>query len=275
MDSNEQPPSYNSLYPNPNPKRNPKLKYYRWKEKIKNKWQLLRSIRLDLGPTYQDPAIVDIHLVPGGGRKNYTGFVTKTIVYVTTFFVFLAAFALTLASIALPRWVSSHRGTSSGISYGLHRRCFTQSNSQSCERFPQYDDCQGDQNRYFCSMWRTTGFLMSFAVVLEGMTLITYLVILLGGKQARENGWRVLALLLVVVGVVQSAGMGLVSYLVENDDHFFLGWKLDDSWIMCTVSWCLALLSAVAVVVAARVLPAEGGYELIADYNEGGGEVYG
>ncbi|KAK2797427.1 hypothetical protein FQN51_008459 [Onygenales sp. PD_10] len=188
-----------------------------------------------------------------------------------------AAFALTLASIALPRWVSSHRGSPSGVSYGLHRRCFTLTHphSQSCERFPQYDDCQGSNNRYFCSMWRSIGFLMSFAVVLEGMTLITYLVILLGGKQARENGWRVLALLLVVVGVVQCAGMGLVSYLVENDDRFFLGWKLDDSWIMCTVSWCLALLGAVAVVVAARVLPAEGGYELIADYNEGTGEVYG
>ncbi|KAK2779227.1 hypothetical protein FQN52_002523 [Onygenales sp. PD_12] len=258
MDSEEQPPSYKSLYPTPKP---------RWKEKVKGKWH----------PFHTDKSIVDIHLVPGGGRKNYTGFVTKTIVYVATFFVFLAAFALTLASIALPRWVSSHRGSPSGVSYGLHRRCFTltHSHSQSCERFPQYDDCQGSNNRYFCSMWRSIGFLMSFAVVLEGMTLITYLVILLGGKQARENGWRVLALLLVVVGVVQCAGMGLVSYLVENDDRFFLGWKLDDSWIMCTVSWCLALLGAVAVVLAARVLPAEGGYELIADYIEGTGEVYG
>ena len=34
-------------------------------------------------------AIVDSHLVPGVGRRNYTGFVTKTIVYAATLIIFL------------------------------------------------------------------------------------------------------------------------------------------------------------------------------------------
>ncbi|EGC45181.1 conserved hypothetical protein [Histoplasma capsulatum var. duboisii H88] len=211
--------------------------------------------------------MMDVHLVPVGGRRNYTGFVTKTIVYAATLFLFLTAFALTLASIILPRWISSLKGTSAGVSYGLHYRCFSKTApiaTTTCVRFPQFDDCTGD-DRQFCSMWRTIGFLMSFAVVLEGMTLMTYIVILTGGKQMRESGWRVLSLFLVLVALVQCASMALVSYLNDNDDHFYLGFRLDDSFIMCTVSWCLALLTAATVVFAARVLPSEGGYELIAD----------
>ena len=51
---------------------------------------------------------------------------------------------------------------------------------------------------------------MSFAVVLDGMTLITYLIILGGGKQKRETGWKLLTLFLLMVGLVQCAAMGLV-----------------------------------------------------------------
>ena len=51
---------------------------------------------------------------------------------------------------------------------------------------------------------------MSFAVVLEGMTLIAYVVIMLGGKQKREQGWKVLSACLLAVGAVQCAGMGII-----------------------------------------------------------------
>ena len=59
-------------------------------------------------------------------------------------------------------------------------------------------------------MWRSVGFLMSFAIVLQGMTLITYLIILGGGKQKRETGWKILTLFLMMIGLVQCAAMGLV-----------------------------------------------------------------
>ncbi|ODH46358.1 hypothetical protein GX48_07549 [Paracoccidioides brasiliensis] len=224
---------------------------------------------------------MDIHLVPRSGR-NYTGFVTKTIVYAATLVVFLTASVLTISSIILPRWISFQRGTSIAITYGLHVRCISNSvpvpvptssptpnfapasYQTTCSRFPQYDDCTGTDRR-FCSMWRTIGFLMSFAVLLEGMTLITYIIILSGGKQIRESGWRILTLFLVLVGLVQCSGMAVASYLHDNDDHFYLGFRLDDSFILCTVSWCLALLCALSVYIAARVLPTEGGYELIPD----------
>lgn len=51
---------------------------------------------------------------------------------------------------------------------------------------------------------------MSFAIVLEGMTLAAYAVILAGGKQKRESGWRVLGGLHFLVGALQLAGMAII-----------------------------------------------------------------
>jgi hypothetical protein len=51
---------------------------------------------------------------------------------------------------------------------------------------------------------------MSFAVVLEGMTLVAFVVLLSGGREQRVNGWRVISLLAILVGSVQCAGMALI-----------------------------------------------------------------
>jgi hypothetical protein len=56
------------------------------------------------------------------------------------------------------------------------------------------------------------------------------------------------------------------AYLFENDDRFFVGWYLDKSWVMCTVSWSFQALCAIAITMAALILPSEGGYELIPDH---------
>ncbi|MCJ1226212.1 hypothetical protein MMC12_002861 [Toensbergia leucococca] len=188
---------------------------------------------------------------------------TRRTVYALALVGFLAACALTLTSIIIPRWISWDNETPSGgtihYTYGLHRRC--SSLDKTCESFPQFEDCRDD--RYFCSMWRTVGFLMSFAVVMEGMTLIAWLVILAGGKQKRETGWKILSLLLLVVGLIQCAGMSMIAYLYDNDDRFSPPWRLDSSWIMCTVSWVVMISLAAGISAAAVTLPSEGGYELI------------
>jgi len=112
-------------------------------------------------------------------------------------------------------------------------------------------------------MWRSVGFLMSFAVVLEGMTLIAIVVLLAGGKEKRVNGWKVLCILATLVGLVQFAGMALIAYLYDNDDRFFPGWELDISWTLCTASWSIQILVAATVAASAFLLSPEGGYELI------------
>ena len=51
---------------------------------------------------------------------------------------------------------------------------------------------------------------MSFAAVLELATVVAFVVIIMGGKQQRQDGWKVLAALLGLVGVVQAVGMAIV-----------------------------------------------------------------
>lgn len=51
---------------------------------------------------------------------------------------------------------------------------------------------------------------MSFAVVIEGMTFLSFVVMIAGGKQKRESGWKILAGLLFLIGGVQCAGMALI-----------------------------------------------------------------
>ncbi|KAL4808774.1 hypothetical protein BDV18DRAFT_157712 [Aspergillus unguis] len=213
---------------------------------------------------------MDFHLIPRGEDRNYTGFLTKTIVYSGSLIVFIAAFALSLASIIVPNWVSYHSTSSTPGSkdyhytYGLHRRC--SSLTDTCDSFPKKEDCLGE-DRYFCSMWRTVGFMMSFAVVLEAMSVVAWIIIISGSKRMRENGWKVLVVLILIGAGIQIGAVGIVAYLVDNEERFFIGWRLDMSWIFCTVSWCVSLVTAGALIFAAHTLPSEGGYELIPDSN--------
>jgi hypothetical protein len=187
----------------------------------------------------------------------------RKFIFVTALVVFIGATFLTITSIIVPRWISWNSDTPGGLhihyTYGLHKRC--SSLTKNCDRFPQREDCQLD--RYFCSMWRSVGFLMSFAVVMEGVTIIAFVLMIAGGKQKRESGWKILSGLLALVALIQCAAMALVAYLYDNDDRFFPGWKLDTSWILCTLSWSVMILLAGIISSTALLLPPEGGYELI------------
>jgi hypothetical protein len=58
----------------------------------------------------------------------------------------------------------------------------------------------------------------------------------------------------------------LQAYLLDNDEQFVVpGWRLDTSWILCTVSAGIAVLCAVGLMVSAYVLPPEDGYEFLSD----------
>ncbi|KAG9847805.1 hypothetical protein KCU94_g6849, partial [Aureobasidium melanogenum] len=198
---------------------------------------------------------------------------TRRMVYGIGLWVFLAAVALTFTSMALPDWISytspvstspnpAHPSAPIHVSYGLHRRC--SSLTSGCTPFPVPEDCHGE-DRYFCSMWRSVGFLMNFSVVLELATFVAFAVVLLGGRSNREGGWKMCAGLLSVVVVCQVAAMGIVAFLFDHDNRFFVGWKLDRSWILCTVSWIVLLVDMIGITVAAKMLPAEDDYEPIPD----------
>ena len=51
---------------------------------------------------------------------------------------------------------------------------------------------------------------MLFSVALELATLVAFVVVIVGGKQKREMGWKVVVVLLLLVGALQCAGMSIM-----------------------------------------------------------------
>ena len=204
----------------------------------------------------------------------------RRIVYGVSLWVFLGAAACSVASVALPNWISYTSPTDHDpirVTYGLHRRC--SSITGACEPFPRHEDCHGD-DRYFCRMWRSTGFLLDFSLMVELACIVAYVTILVGGRRVRESGWMILSGLLGLVALGLMTAMALVvsggccglrgqrlmtrqAYLYDHDSRFFVGWELDKSWVLCTVSWTVLLVDALGVMAAARFLPKEDDYERI------------
>jgi len=88
-------------------------------------------------------------------------------------------------------------------------------------------------------------------------------VILLGGKQKREAGWKVVVVVVLMAAAAQGVGVAIVEWLFENDPRFFPGWRLDRSFVLCAVSVTVQVMVAGGVAAAAWGLGEEGGYELI------------
>ncbi|PSR97685.1 hypothetical protein BD289DRAFT_425469 [Coniella lustricola] len=197
---------------------------------------------------------------------------TRLSVYGTALAIFIAASAMTLASILVPHWVSMDvpvRGSDKVYSQhlGLHHYCNSALPDSPCRHFPDTaKDCR-PQDGDFCSIWRTSGFLMSFATIAELATLVCFVITIGGGKVKREYGWKVLSALLLTVALAQLAAMALVSFLFDNDEYFSVpGWRLDTSWILCTVSGSMALLLVGGLSLSAFWFPPEDdGYNFLAD----------
>ncbi|KAH7026218.1 uncharacterized protein B0I36DRAFT_330146 [Microdochium trichocladiopsis] len=193
---------------------------------------------------------------------------TRPIVYNIALGVFLCTTVMTITSIVTPNWITyqvtaDNTGKTFTKSLGLHQSCSSM-DDPSCRSFPDDDDCRDDQ--FFCSMWRSSGFLLSFATIVELATLITFLVVMLGGKYKRETGWKLIGSFLVADAVIEFAGMGIVAYLFDTDDQFAIpGWQLSWSWILCVVSASASVLLAGTLALSAYLLPSEDDYEYLED----------
>jgi hypothetical protein len=58
------------------------------------------------------------------------------------------------------------------------------------------------------------------------------------------------------------------AFLFDHDSRFWDGWHLDVSWSLCTTSWTVLLLTALAIAASAIYLPSEGDYDLILDQTQ-------
>jgi hypothetical protein len=193
---------------------------------------------------------------------------TRLWVYACALTAFVAATAMAVASIWIPHWVTYSVTTPGGDTFekhiGLHQSCSTLDNPP-CRTFPPKDLCR-DGERYFCSMWRTVGFMASFAVIICLACLVSFLVIMSGGKYKRETGWRFVGAMLTLVSVVELVIISIVAYLFDNDNQFAIpGWSLDASWYMSTFSACICLIAAGGITLSAYLLPPDDGYDFLDD----------
>lgn len=130
---------------------------------------------------------------------------------------------MTISSIAVPYWVSYSVTTGQGETYerhiGLHKSC-SNLDSPQCRGFPYKELCQfGD--RYFCSMWRTIGFMESLAAILCLACVVSFIIVISGGKYKRETNWPFVVGMLSIVSLVQFI---IISMVVS-------GWSTDSSFL--------------------------------------------
>ncbi|KEY66089.1 hypothetical protein S7711_09208 [Stachybotrys chartarum IBT 7711] len=193
---------------------------------------------------------------------------TRVYVYSSALAAFVAATAMLVASIWVPHWVTysvtTTRGDTIEKHIGLHKSCSTLDDPY-CRDFPSPDMCQHGE-RYFCSMWRTIGFMASFATILCLACIVSFGVIMGGGKYKRETGWPFVGAMLTLVSAVEFVIISMVAYLYDNDDQFTIpGWSLDVSWYLSTVSASITLLAAGGLALSAYLLPPENDYDFLED----------
>ena len=65
-------------------------------------------------------------------------------------------------------------------------------------------------------MWRTVGWLASFAVILCLASLTSFVVVMTGGKYKREMGWPLVSGLLTLTAVLEFVIISLVVSLIKS-----------------------------------------------------------
>ncbi|KAG5752546.1 hypothetical protein H9Q69_004808 [Fusarium xylarioides] len=193
---------------------------------------------------------------------------TRVSVYTSALAAFVAATVMIVIPIWLPNWVTYSVTSATGEiverHIGLHKSCSTLDDPY-CRPFPPKDLCQGGE-RYFCSMWRTVGFLASFTTLLCLGGLVTFVVIMCGGKYKRETGWPFAAGMLTLISIMEFVAISIVAYLYDHDDQFNIpGWLLDTSFYLSTTAAVICLLTATGIAFSAYLLPPEEGYDFLSD----------
>ena len=125
---------------------------------------------------------------------------------------------MVVASIVVPHWVSYSVTTGKGETYqrhiGLHKSCSNLDDPQ-CRSFPYEELCRHGE-RYFCSMWRTIGFMASFSTILCLACIVSFVVVMSGGKFKRETGWPFVSAMLTLVAIVQFVIISMVVCIFDG-----------------------------------------------------------
>ena len=127
-----------------------------------------------------------------------------------------------LVSIVTPDWVSFRTRTDYGTDLyrriGLHQSCTNLADPQ-CTTFPDAQLCTGEE-RSFCDMWRTIGFLANVSAIIHFAGLVALVVVIAGARYQRKRGWPVVSGLLGVAALAELVIVGVAAYLYDHDEQF-------------------------------------------------------
>ncbi|ORX58048.1 hypothetical protein DM01DRAFT_203391 [Hesseltinella vesiculosa] len=181
--------------------------------------------------------------------------------YVVTFFVFLTSYTLNILSLVLPKWITfvTPNPFYTETNYGLFRLC--RSFAKECRVYPSYDagDC-GESKDGYCELWRGAAAGVVLSVILGAFVLIVLLVTMCSGRRKRAGAWATLSGLLILYAIPQAVAMGIIAYLYNTSNTFYIGARYNISFILCIVSWCLGLLLALILPIIASLSPPEYSY---------------
>ncbi|KAI7859062.1 hypothetical protein BDC45DRAFT_496779 [Circinella umbellata] len=182
--------------------------------------------------------------------------------YVVTFFVFLCNYALTIAALVMPKWLSfvAPMPLYMETDYGLFRQC--RSYTRDCRPFPSEEkgDCTEDG---FCELWRAAAAGMVLAAILGGLTILALLGTMCSSRRKRARAWVTLSGLFVLHAIPQAFSMGVIAYLFNSSATFYVGTRYNFSFIICTISWCFSIFLAAVLSLIAILSPPEYAYQPI------------
>ncbi|KAI8376054.1 uncharacterized protein BYT42DRAFT_645723 [Radiomyces spectabilis] len=180
--------------------------------------------------------------------------------YVITFFVFICNYALTITSLALPKWLTFVTPVPFYMetNYGLFRLC--RSFTRECRVFPSndYGDCSEDG---FCELWRAASAGMLVSAILGALAIVALIGTMCSSRRKRAKAWVTVAGLFALHAIPQAFSMGVMAYLFNHSATFYMGTRYDVSFILCTISWCLSIFLAVLLSLIAVLSPPEYSYQ--------------
>ncbi|KAI9008801.1 hypothetical protein CLU79DRAFT_891723 [Phycomyces nitens] len=182
------------------------------------------------------------------------------VTYLIIFFAFCINYALTVTALVMPKWLTFVTPIPFYIetNYGLFKLC--KSFLRECRPFPsaKYNDCEQEG---FCELWRASAAGMVLATIIGGLAILALLGTLCGGRLNRERAWSGVAGLFVISAIPQAFSMGVIAYLFNTSDAFYIGTRYNVSFILCIIAWCLNVILAIMLSMIAMLSPPEYAYQ--------------
>ena len=96
-------------------------------------------------------------------------------------------------------------------------------------------------------------------------TVLVFTICVAGGKQKRQEGWKLLCGLLALAALAKLVGVVVIAEMGMHEERFRDGWYVGRSWALAVAATAVEGVIALGLWGSRYFLEEEGGYELIPD----------